>query len=62
MAEGKLMSRNLISFINSVMENNNIPIKCVHCGYKWEYTGSMERATCPSCSRKNNVSEQRLDK
>jgi hypothetical protein len=44
------------------MENNNIPLKCDSCNYKWEYSGKMKRATCPSCSGKVKVEEQRLDK
>jgi len=28
---------------------------CDSCGYEWEYTGSLSRATCPNCSRKTRV-------
>jgi len=27
-------------------------VECHHCGYEWDYQGDMQRATCPSCSRK----------
>ena len=27
-------------------------VYCQHCHYVWEYSGSHERATCPSCSGK----------
>jgi len=26
--------------------------ECQHCGYKWEYTGTAKKATCPSCGNK----------
>lgn len=29
---------------------------CHHCGHSWDYGGTMEMATCPSCSRKTSVS------
>ena len=30
-------------------------MKCTYCGYEWEYTGAMDRATCPNCSNKTPV-------
>lgn len=24
-------------------------VSCKHCGYGWDYGGSMDQATCPSC-------------
>lgn len=29
--------------------------RCRECGYEWEYSGSLELATCPSCQRKTPV-------
>lgn len=26
--------------------------ECHHCGYRWEYQGEAQRATCPSCGNK----------
>ena len=31
--------------------------ECDNCGYEWEYTGELERATCPSCQLKTLVEE-----
>jgi len=31
--------------------------KCENCGYKWEYKGELEHATCPNCNRKTRVAE-----
>jgi rubrerythrin len=42
--------------------NNGIPITCEYCGYFWTYNGNMQMATCPSCSNKNDVTENRTDK
>lgn len=33
---------------------------CHNCDYKWGYSGSKKRATCPSCSRKTKVAENQL--
>jgi adenine-specific DNA methylase len=29
--------------------------ECRHCKYRWFYTGSQERATCPNCGNKTPV-------
>lgn len=29
--------------------------ECTHCEYEWDYSGGMQRATCPSCGRKTPV-------
>ena len=36
-----------------------VTIKCKSCGYVWDYTGNKEKATCPSCSIKNKVGENK---
>ena len=54
-------TQNIIDWIKQIMENGKIPMKCNHCGYKWPYSGEMNRATCPSCSGKVKVAENRLD-
>lgn len=30
-------------------------VECKHCGYRWQYTGSSNYATCPSCGGKTPV-------
>ncbi|WP_435179902.1 hypothetical protein [Halorussus sp. AFM4] len=35
-------------------------VQCHRCGYVWEYTGSLRRATCPNCATKVPVEENRL--
>ncbi len=30
-------------------------VECKHCGYKWQYTGSLNYATCPRCGSKTPV-------
>jgi len=42
-------------------KSNGIPIKCKYCGYTWNYSGDMKMATCPSCSNKNDITENRTD-
>lgn len=32
-------------------------VTCQDCGYSWDYTGSMARATCPSCGAKVPVDD-----
>lgn len=32
-------------------------IECTHCGHEWDYSGSMQMATCPSCQRKTPVND-----
>lgn len=29
--------------------------ECHDCEYEWEYTGELNRATCPSCGAKVEV-------
>jgi len=29
--------------------------QCHDCGYEWEYSGDMKRATCPNCGVKTKV-------
>lgn len=43
-------------------EKDGIPIKCEYCGYFWVYGGNMKMATCPSCSNKNDVKENKTEK
>lgn len=31
--------------------------ECHNCGYEWEYSGSMQKATCPSCQSKTLVED-----
>jgi len=31
--------------------------KCQRCGYEWDYTGDLVKATCPSCGAKVKVKE-----
>jgi len=31
------------------------PTECEHCGYQWDYTGELEKTTCPSCQQKTPV-------
>jgi len=33
-------------------------IKC-KCGYEWDYTGELKKATCPSCSNKVKVKNEK---
>jgi transposase len=28
---------------------------CHRCGYEWEYTGELIKATCPSCGVKTDA-------
>ncbi|NEU57482.1 hypothetical protein [Halorussus sp. MSC15.2] len=35
-------------------------LQCHRCGYVWEYSGSLQRATCPNCSTKVPVGQNRL--
>lgn len=48
----------------SMPYNNSSPgcqvVRCSNCGYYWSYSGSQERATCPSCSIKSPVPEHQL--
>lgn len=30
-------------------------VECKHCGYRWQYTGSSNYATCPRCGGKTPV-------
>lgn len=43
-------------------EKDGIPIKCEYCGYFWVYGGKMKMATCPSCSNKNDINENKREK
>jgi len=27
-------------------------VKCQKCGYEWDYTGDLMRASCPNCGAK----------
>lgn len=54
-------TQNIVTWIKNMAKSNKIPISCNHCGYKWGYSGDKERATCPSCSLKVKVEENRLD-
>jgi DNA-directed RNA polymerase subunit RPC12/RpoP len=31
--------------------------KCNHCEYEWEYSGKLDRATCPNCGGKTRVED-----
>lgn len=31
-------------------------IVCEHCYYNWEYSGNLDRATCPNCGKKTSAS------
>ncbi len=33
-------------------EDDNVVVECRNCGYTWEYTSNMWKATCPNCGRK----------
>lgn len=33
-------------------QENGVDTRCGKCGYQWEYTGQMWRATCPRCGGK----------
>ncbi|WP_101294419.1 hypothetical protein [Halegenticoccus soli] len=33
-------------------------LECHRCGYIWEYSGTFQKATCPSCSAKVPVERQ----
>lgn len=35
-------------------------LRCQKCGYVWEYTGSLQKATCPSCSAKVPVESEEV--
>jgi len=43
-------------------QNNNPLVVCPFedCGYTWEYSGKMNRATCPSCLRKVVVKDNKV--
>lgn len=56
------MDKTLAEKLTDMSENNDIPIKCRNCNYTWAYSGNMIKATCPSCSIKNDVENQRTDK
>ena len=30
-------------------------VECHNCDYEWDYSGDMEKATCPSCNVKTEV-------
>lgn len=32
-------------------------VECDKCGYVWDYSGQLARATCPSCGHKVPVRE-----
>lgn len=32
--------------------DNGEELRCGRCGYQWEYTGELWRATCPRCGAK----------
>lgn len=34
-------------------------LRCQQCGYTWEYSGSLQQATCPNCSAKVPVEPDR---
>jgi len=34
---------------------SNSPTTCHLCGHEWSYSGSAQKATCPSCGRKTEV-------
>lgn len=29
--------------------------ECSNCGYEWDYSGSLEQATCPNCGKKTET-------
>ncbi|AFZ74595.1 hypothetical protein SAMN05443661_12113 [Natronobacterium gregoryi] len=33
-------------------DNETTEVECEECGYVWQYSGQMWRATCPRCSHK----------
>ena len=35
-------------------------LQCHRCGYSWEYSGSLQRATCPNCATKVPIDENQL--
>jgi rubrerythrin len=45
-------------------KKNGVVLVCSFddCGYSWAYGGDMKKATCPSCSRKIDVEDCRVDK
>lgn len=44
-------------------KENGTVVECSFndCGYMWTYTGNMKKATCPSCSRKIDVSDCKVN-
>lgn len=44
-----------------VSNGQNQVLVCDKCSYTWSYSGSAERATCPSCSSKVRVEEQSVE-
>ena len=36
-------------------------IRCHRCDHIWTYGGSLQKATCPSCSSKVPVEENRIE-
>jgi rubrerythrin len=36
-------------------EGQGVETECEHCGYTWDYTGEMWKATCPNCGRKTKT-------
>lgn len=36
--------------------------KCDNCGYEWEYSGDLPWATCPACTRKTEVENNKEEK
>ncbi len=45
------------------IENDNIPIRCHHCGHEWDYGGNSEYyASCPVCKYRVNINKHRCDK
>lgn len=36
-------------------------IECHSCNYEWDYSGSLARASCPSCGLKTPVEKQETE-
>ena len=45
----------------SYTEGEKMKVKCIYCGYEWDYNGEMYWATCPRCLRKFRIKKEKYD-
>lgn len=53
---------NLRTKLEMAERNDNVTLQCPRdeCGYIWNYSGNMPMATCPSCTYKCRVDENKV--